>query len=93
MPCPEVPDAEEIGDLADAQQQGRADHEAEHHRFRDIAGQVAELEDGDEDLDHANHDAKQHQSFADLGLVLGIEKSQRAEYNERDCAGRAVDEM
>ncbi len=93
MPGPELPDAEEVGDLADAEQQRRADHEAEDHGFGNVAGQVAKLEDGDEDLDGSDHHAKQHQGLGDLGLVVGIEKGERAEDDERDRAGRPVDQM
>ena len=51
VPGSPVRDAEKVADLAERHQETRARHEPEHDGFRNVAGEIAQLEDGDEDLD------------------------------------------
>ena len=88
-----VANAQRIADLADRQQQRRRAHEAEDDGFRDIAGEVAEPEHGDEDLDRAHHRAEQEHRLRGLDALIGVEDRKGAEHHQRDRAGRAVDQV
>ena len=47
--------AEQVAHLGQGDQETGPGHEPQDHRFGDVAGQVAQLEHGDENLDHADH--------------------------------------
>ena len=47
--------AEKVSDLRQGDEEPGPGHETDHHRFGDVARQVAQAEDGHEDLDSAGH--------------------------------------
>src|SRR5208283_6072289 len=93
MACPLVVNAEKICDLANRQQKGRPAHEAENDGFRDIASEIPELENSDENLNDTNHHAKQEHRFIGFNALTRFKKRQGAEDNKRDRAGRAIDKV
>ncbi len=85
--------AKRVADLADRQQQRGRAHESEDHRFRDVASEIAQTKNRDEYLDGAHHHAKQEHRLRRFDALLGIEDRQGAEHDQRNRAGRAVDEV
>ena len=85
--------AEKIGDLADGQHDGGPDHKAQNDGFRDIARQIAEPENSDENLDGSDHNAQKEQGFHRFDAVVRIKKGQDAEDHERNGAGRSGNQM
>ncbi len=53
-----VAQAECIADLSDGEESSSRTHETQDHRFGDIAGEVSQLEDSDEDLSRSDHCAQ-----------------------------------
>ena len=51
--------AEQVVHLAERDQAAGAGHEAQHHRFGDVARQVAQLEQGNDDLNGPDHQRQQ----------------------------------
>ena len=89
-------DAEQIGDLAQRHEQAGPRHEAEDDRFRDVARQVAQPEQGDDDLTAAHEQAEQeHRLQGVRGCVVAaqFQAGDGAEDDERNGVGRAVDEV
>ena len=54
-------------------------HESEDHRLRDVAGQIPEAEDRDQDLDRPDHRAEQEHRFRGLATGVGIEVAEGGE--------------
>ena len=50
--------AEKVVYLLERDEEPGSGHEAENHRFGHIAGEIAELEEGDQDLDDADEDGE-----------------------------------
>src|SRR5438876_301751 len=73
---------------------GGAEHEAEDDRFGHVARQVAELQEGNEELDDADEDAEEEDGLLPFrGVSIEAEAGDGTEDDERDGVGRAVDEM
>ena len=51
--------ARQVAELGECHQSAGAGHESNYDGFRDVARQVAEFEDRDQNLDAANHDSQQ----------------------------------
>ena len=93
LPVAPAVQAEEIGHLPQRDEKARAGHEADDDRLRNVAREIAQPENGDEDLQDAGHDAEQKKRLHGVPLHIGVERRQRAEDDERDGVGRAVDEV
>jgi hypothetical protein len=88
-----VTNSERVADLTDRKQHGGTAHETENNRFRNVAGEIAELEHRDEDLDGADHGTEKEHRFCRFDARVRIEKGERAEHDEGNRAGRSVDEV
>ena len=82
---------EQILQLVEHEQAAGAGREAEDHRVRDVAGEVAEPQQGDAELDRADHEGEQHRGL-DLRL-RAVDHRDRGEHRDRDRVGGAVDEL
>jgi hypothetical protein len=65
--------------LPHGKQKGCGRHEASDDRFGNVAGQVAELEQADQDLDPANQHTQQEQRLEEFACVLRIDESKTSE--------------
>ncbi len=88
-------DAEQVGHLAERHQQAGPRHEAEDDRFRDVARQVAQLEQGDDHLKAADHEAEQENRLHVLVLRLRVQRQagDGAEDDKRDGVRWPIDEV
>ena len=82
-----------IADLRDRNQRPRARHKSDYHGFRNVAGQVTQLEHCDQNLYATNHDSEKEHGLVRFHVRAGAEKCQRAENDERDRVGWPVDEV
>ena len=83
--------AEQVLQLVEHEQSARAQREADDHRVGDVAGEIAEPQQRDAELDHSHHEGQQHGGL-DL-LVLAFDQGERGEQRDRDRVGGAVDEL
>ena len=88
-----VMQAQKIGCLPDHDEHAGARHESNHHRFGNITGQVPQLEDGNQDLNDADHDREQKHRLESVEPRVGIKKGERTKDDQRDGIGRAVDQV
>jgi hypothetical protein len=83
-------DAEQVVQLTQRHQQAGAGHEAEDDRLGDVARQVAQPQQRDDDLDQADEHGQQ---AGHAHPLVGVERGgDGAEDDQRDGVGRAVDE-
>ena len=82
--------AEQVFELIEHQQNRGAEREADDHRVRDIARQVAEPQQRDARLDDADDEREQDHGRDSFGIA---EADQRAQHGDRNRIGRAVDEL
>ena len=83
--------ADEITDLADRDEQAGPGHEAEDHRFGNVARQVAEPQCRDDDLHRAGDDAQQKQRL--VPVYLARKRCEGAKDDERNRVRGSVDQM
>ena len=74
-------------------QNRRSGDEARDHGFRDVARDVAEPRHGDDDLDDADHHREQEHRLVGVEPRVRIDEGERAEDDQRNRAGRTVDQM
>ena len=68
-----LPQAEEIADLGQSDEQPGAGHETDYDGGRDIARQIAEAKQRDKDLDSARQYRQEKHGFHGIGVVRGSE--------------------
>ena len=82
-----------VAQLSDGKQQRRGRHETDDDRLGNVASQVAQLEQADDDLECANQDGQQEQPLEELLGVLRIDEGKGGEHQQRDGARRPVDQV
>ena len=84
--------AQEVSHLGQGDEQPGPGHETDHDRFGDVSRQVAQAEDGHEDLDSAGHHRQEKGRFDGIRRVGGHE-GQGAEGHQGNGVGRAVHQV
>ena len=81
MAVSEARQAKQVRHLAQPHQQPRAGHKANDDRFGNVAREIAELTQGDHDLNHPHeHGEKEHR----LRLLGGVERTETRDGTEDD---------
>jgi len=83
--------SQKVADLTRSHKHAGTGHEAEYHRFGDVARQIAKFEDRNRYLDDADQDCQQKHRL--IGFKTFVECSQRTENHERNSVGGPVDQM
>ena len=82
-----------VAQLSHREQERGGRHEADDDRLGNVASQVAQFEQADDDLEDANQHGQQEQPLEEFLGVLRVEEGKRREDQQRDGASRSVDQM
>ncbi len=92
LPGAAVTQAGQIAELAESYECARSRHEADYNRFGNVASEIAEFEDCDQDLYCADHDSQQESRLVSVEARIGIEEGESAENDQRNGVGGPVDQ-
>ncbi len=82
-----------VAQLSHGEQKRCGRHETDDDRLGNVAGQVAQLEQADDDLKSANQDGQHEQRLEEFLGVLRIDEGKRGENQQRYGARRSVDQV
>ena len=85
--------AQQVAHLGQGDQETGPGHKPKDHRFGDVAGQVAQLEHGDKNLDEPTIAANRKVASKASDRVSGPDDGQGAEDDQRNRVGRTVDQV